>query len=348
MMESRLCVRSSKPMLKESNRKNPVIFSLNLAIIDTMCAFRQKIIIDTDCGSDDAMAIAMALNDERYEVMMITTVSGNVRVDQATYNTLTTIRMSDSYHPPVYVGRNDMLKRKWEGSDDTHGMDGMGDEDLVDYSLKYDEGDAVEKIIEALNDNPDKTIDIITLGPLTNIATIIDKDPEVLKKARRIIMMATPGTASGNVTANAEFNVWQDGEAFDRVINAGLDNLTAVGWSACLDEAMLDEKEIEIIKRSNELGHFLIRANKTLVGLNETRFGYKCLDMADPAAMAAALLPECIKDSRPCHIQVNLSDDEYYGEVYIDYVKKPNVTLVTALKDDIYTGYIMSTLTKSR
>ena len=313
-----------------------------------MCVNRQKIIIDTDCGSDDAMAIAMALNDERYEVIMITTVSGNVRVDQATYNTLTTIRVTGSYHPPVYIGRNDMLKRKWEGSDDTHGIDGMGDIGLIDYSLKADEGDAIDKIIEALNGNPEKAIDIITLGPLTNIATVIDKDLNALKRARRIVMMATPGTASGNVTANAEFNVWQDGEAFDKVINAGLEDLTAVGWSACLDEAMLDEKEIETISKSNQLGAFLIKANKTLLELNETRFGYKCLDMADPSAMAAALLPECIKESRNCHLEVNLNDDEYYGEVYIDYVKKPNITLVTELKDDMYTEYIMSTLTKNR
>ncbi|MBR3265865.1 MAG: nucleoside hydrolase, partial [Erysipelotrichaceae bacterium] len=87
---------------------------------------KQKIIIDTDCGSDDAMAIAMALNDERYEVLIITTVSGNVRVDQAAFNTLTTLKMTDSYFPPVYIGRNDMLKRKWYGADDTHGLDGMG------------------------------------------------------------------------------------------------------------------------------------------------------------------------------------------------------------------------------
>ena len=66
---------------------------------------RKKIIIDTDCGSDDAMAIAMALNDENYEIVMITTVSGNVRMKQATLNTLTTLKVNDSYYPPVYEGR---------------------------------------------------------------------------------------------------------------------------------------------------------------------------------------------------------------------------------------------------
>jgi purine nucleosidase len=308
---------------------------------------KQKIIIDTDCGSDDAMAIAMALNDERYEVLMITTVSGNVRVDQAAFNTLTTLKMTDSYFPPVYIGRNDMLKRKWYGADDTHGLDGMGDRDLVDYSLRPSEGDAVCEMIKALNENPAGTIDIIALGPLTNLASIIEIDPESLRRARRIIAMATPGNAVGNITPYAEFNVWQDGEAFDRVIKFGHDSLLIVGWSACLDEAMLDEKEIEIIKKTNRLGQYLIEANATLIKLNEMRFEAICLDMADPAAMAVSLLPECIKEIRKCHVSVNLEEGEQYGEVFYDFDKTPNAEVVFSLKDDIFTKYIVDTITKT-
>ena len=110
---------------------------------------RKKIIIDTDCGSDDAMAIAMALNDENYEIVMITTVSGNVRMKQATLNTLTTLKVNDSYYPPVYEGCDEMLVRDWVGAAETHGNDGMGDLGLVDYSLKPQEGNAVIKMLEA-------------------------------------------------------------------------------------------------------------------------------------------------------------------------------------------------------
>ncbi len=73
---------------------------------------KKKIIIDTDCGSDDAMAIAMALNDPAYEIVMISTVSGNVHVDQATINTLTTIEYADTYEPPVYKGSDKMLLKE--------------------------------------------------------------------------------------------------------------------------------------------------------------------------------------------------------------------------------------------
>ena len=87
---------------------------------------KKKIIIDTDCGSDDAMAIAMALNDPTYEIQLITTVSGNVPVQQATINTLTTIEYAGTYEPQVYMGCEKMLLRELECAYETHGQDGMG------------------------------------------------------------------------------------------------------------------------------------------------------------------------------------------------------------------------------
>ncbi|RFT22607.1 nucleoside hydrolase, partial [Gardnerella vaginalis] len=82
---------------------------------------KKKIIIDTDCGSDDAMAIAMALNDPRYKILMFSTVSGNVCMEQATINTLTTIEHAGSYEPPVYKGSSSMLLRDLVYAHETHG-----------------------------------------------------------------------------------------------------------------------------------------------------------------------------------------------------------------------------------
>ena len=303
---------------------------------------KRKLIIDTDCGSDDAVAIAMAINDDRYEVLMISTVSGNVRVDQATANTLTTLKMVQNYHPPVYRGENDMLKREWEGSDTTHGHDGMGDLGLIDYRLECQGDHAVSKILETLRKYDDGQIDIITLGPLTNIARACERDCETMKKARRIVMMATPGTAEGNITDHAEFNVWQDGEAFDAVLKAGLKQLVLVGWSACLDEAMLNERQIDMIRESGRLGAFLIDCNSSLMALNIIRFHEKCLDMADPAAVAAALYPECIAKSEDCYVEIDLNEGEHFGEVSFDHDRKPNVRLVTRLHADLFKEYLIS------
>ena len=309
---------------------------------------RKKIIIDTDCGSDDAMAIAMALNDERYEIIMITTVSGNVRMEQATYNALTTLKVVNNYFPPVYKGCNEMLVRDWVGAAETHGNDGMGDLDLVDYSLKADEGNGVLKMLEALRESENGEIDIIALGPLTNLAVAIRLEPEIMKKAGRIVVMGTAGLGVGNVSPVAEFNIWQDAEACKVVMEAGFDNLIFVGWDACLDDAMLNPEEIRKVRESGPIGRFCIDSNITLQTMNRDRFGDDYLDMADPAAMAAALYPECIENCDKYYCVVDTGKGPSYGSVLVDFYhfsgKEPNAYICSKLKPELYKEYIYKTL----
>ena len=309
---------------------------------------RQKIIIDTDCGSDDAMAIAMALNDENYEILMINTVTGNVRVEQAIANTLTTIKVAASYAPPVYRGASETLVRDWVGAQDVHGNDGMGDFDLVDYSMKPAEGNGILKMLEVLKENEEGTIDIITLGPLTNIALGILLDPETMSRASRIVMMASAGLGWGNVSPVAEFNIWQDPEACKIVLDSQIREKVFVGWDACLDEAMLTSQEIDEIRESGPLGRFCIDSNIVLMNMNKERFGSKCLDMADPAAMAAALYPPCIMDYDKYYCEVDISKGPCYGALLVDNFrfsgKQPNAYIVSRLKPDLYKQYIYKTL----
>ena len=174
---------------------------------------RKKLIIDTDCGSDDAVAIAMVLNDPNFEVIMCTTVSGNVNCKQAAINTLTTIEHAGTYEPPVYMGAIDMLLRDMQYAAETHGEDGMGDIGLVPHRLKIGEGNGVIRMLEALKASEPGEIDIIALGPLTNLALAICLDKEAVKKAGRIVCMGSAGLGVGNATPLAEFNIWQDAEA---------------------------------------------------------------------------------------------------------------------------------------
>ena len=270
---------------------------------------KKKIIIDTDCGSDDAMAIAMALNDVAYEIIMITTVSGNVPMEQATINALTTIEYAATYEPPVYKGCRDMLLREMTYAYETHGNDGMGDIGLVPERLQAQEGNGVIKMLDALRNSKAGEIDIVALGPLTNLALAIRLDYEAMKKAGRIIIMGSAGLGAGNVTPLAEFNVWQDAEAAKIVAEAGLDYVMFVGWDACLGDSMLNPQEIARIRDGGPLGKFAIDCNKNLLEMNRERFGDDYLDMADPSAMAAALFPECIACCEKYYCEVDISED---------------------------------------
>ncbi len=307
---------------------------------------KRKLIIDTDCGSDDAMAIAMALRDEDYEILMFSAVSGNVRVKQAAYNVLTTIKLAGTYAPPVYIGSDEMLKRDFVGAYDTHGLDGMGDLNLVDYSREADEGDGVDMIIKTLKDHEDKSIDLITLGPLTNIAKAVMKDPETMRRIRRVVSMAGADGVGGNVTEHAEFNIWQDAEAFKIVLDFGFEDIVFVTWDASLGDCVLEEEDIERIRNLSPLGRFCIDSNVTLLQLNQRRFHRDILDMADPAAVCAALYPDSIVSCELCHLDVNLDEGEYYGHLSIDRTGNslPNAGLCTKLNADLYKQYVLDHL----
>ena len=307
---------------------------------------KRKLIIDTDCGSDDAMAIAIALNEPGYEIVMFTTLTGNVSVLQATANLLTVLKVTDRYYPPVYTGEERPLKRDFIGSADTHGEDGMGDLDLIDYSLRPDEGYAAEKIIEALEKSEDGEIDIVTIGPLTNISLVAMKRPDLLRKAGKIMCMASQGFGEGNMSEFAEFNIFQDPEACQVLLDLKLDNLYFVSWEACLGECILDEDDINELYEMSELSNFMIICNRQLLELNRQRFGEDCLDMADPAAMIAYLHPECIEECRKYFCNVMLKDDDpHYGELLIsDDVERANVYLITRLNGGLYKKYLKERL----
>ena len=224
----------------------------------------------------------------------------------------------------------------------------MGDIGLVPKRLKAAEGNGVIKLLEALRNSEPGEIDIVALGPLTNLAIAIRLDYEVMKKVGRIVIMGTAGLGDGNVTPVAEFNIWQDAEAAKIVTESGLDNIIFVGWDACLGDCMLNPKEIKEIRESGKLGKFAIDCNKNLLEMNRERFGDDYLDMADPSAMSAALYPECIEKCEKYYCEVDVSAGPSYGAVLVDVNnvtgKEPNVYICSKLYADKYKEYIYRTL----
>lgn len=312
---------------------------------------KRKVIIDTDCGSDDAMAIAMALNDPSVEILFFTTVHGNVTAEQAAANTLTTIEYAGSYEPPVYIGCKAPLLRNSVFAYETHGKDGLGDIGLEAKRLKVTQGNAIFKMIEALNAAEQDEIEIITLGTLTNIALAMRVDPDAMRKVKRISMMGSAGLGCGNVSPVAEFNIWQDAEAAKMVVDFGVP-LLFVGWDACLGEALLHHDDIERLRTGSELGKFTIDCNRQLAELNTARLGEAMLDMADPAAMAAILYPECIRACADYYCDVDISVGISYGNVLVDRchdMPNPvNASVCSALIGEKFKEYLYRTLCESQ
>jgi purine nucleosidase len=260
---------------------------------------RQKvknIIIDTDTGSDDAVALVMALRDPSVKVMAITTVAGNVEVNQATHNALQSIDYANTYKPSVYQGISKPLVCELEDAAQVHGLDGMGDFGFREPVQKVETEHAVDALIRLIGES-NGDIELITLGPLTNIATAILQAPDVMKKVPHITIMGGAHFYSNPHSACAEFNIMTDPEAADIVCKFGIP-ITMITLEACQsNQAALDKDDIGWFRDAGETAAFCMDCNKTAIDLTKKAFGHEMLELPDPVAYAVFSNPALIKTS---------------------------------------------------
>ena len=206
----------------------------------------RKVIIDTDTATDDAIAIIMALKHNNFDVKAITTVAGNVDLQQATQNALYTVELCNK-NIPVYKGSSGPIKRKLETSKFFHGKDGLGDTGPYIPKLKEQKENAINKIVSLINANPNE-IEIIAIGPLTNIAKVFDKDPSTINKLKSLYIMGGIGEGKGNITHHAEFNFWVDPDAADLVLNSNI-KVHLIAWDTTQIYGYINKENFEEQKK---------------------------------------------------------------------------------------------------
>lgn len=203
----------------------------------------EAILIDTDTASDDAVALIMALRSKSARVIAISTVAGNVPVQQATRNALYTAELC-GMSTPVYQGADKPLARRLVTAEWFHGNDGLGDHGYPPPRRSAEKQHAVEAIISTVRSNPGLLI--VTLGPLTNIALAVAQAPDLIRNVGRCVIMGGAPCCEGNVTPAAEYNMWVDPEAARMVFRSGLP-IELVGWQLCRGAAVLAPADIELI-----------------------------------------------------------------------------------------------------
>jgi len=253
-----------------------------------MTAPRRKILIDTDTASDDAVALIMALRSPLVEVAAITTVAGNVAVEQATRNALCTAELCGS-DVPIYTGAASPLLRTLETAHWFHGQDGLGDHGYAQVHCTAKAVHAVDAMIATVNANPG--IEVITLGPLTNLALALKRDPGIVANIARCVVMGGAPCCEGNVTPAAEFNIWVDPEAARIVFRSGLP-IELIGWQLSRFDAVLNASDIaSILALNNPIAGFAIRCNSTGAAAYKIQTGEDGISLPDPIAMAILLDP---------------------------------------------------------
>jgi len=288
-------------------------------------------VIDTDTGSDDAIALMLAAHDPAATIEAVTTVAGNVPLDLATRNALYTLELMDHGGVPVYEGCARPLLRPLETAQWVHGEDGMGDIGLPPPTGSPSGGHAVDVLRELSLENPGK-LKLVTLGPLTNVAAALARDPEMLTRYEHTYIMGGAPDGVGNVSATAEYNVWADPEAAAMTL-AAPGAKTIVGWDVSRKYAVVDaERRTAFASIDTERSRFALDINRVLDRVARDYNGLEGFDMPDPITMAIALAPTLVVRSERVYMGVATAD-ETRGFTYVDLRRSeappPNVTVVS-------------------
>lgn len=292
----------------------------------------RRFVIDTDTASDDAVALLLAVAAE-VEIVAVTVVAGNVPIDAAVRNAIVTLDICGAPHVPVHVGSAGPLHRLLETSEDTHGVDGMAGVELPDPSRPADSGDAVDVLL-GLADAEPGNLTLVTLGPLTNIAKALERDPSFLTKFAGTFLMAGSPDGVGNVNVAGEFNVWADPEAAT-IVFAAEGTKTMVGWNISRQFTVITPEENAALVAAGPLGEWASAINVDVDRFCREVSGLDGYDLPDPVTMAVALDPTLITDATEESMVIGL-DEPTRGAVVLDRRAErsaPNCRVVWAVDE---------------
>jgi len=261
------------------------IAGVGLSLASPAFAASRKIIFDTDPGSDDAMALMLALNSPELDVRAITVVPGNVVAQQGLENALRMVSLANRCDIPVVAGAQHPLFQRLITAEFWHGKNGLANVELPSSKCRAHPGFAADLIIQMVHDTPHE-ITLVPVGPLTNIALAVLKDPSIVPLVREVILMGG-SISGGNVNAAAEANIYNDPEAAQIVFQAGWP-LTMVGLDVG-DKTLLGRKHLDqLAKTHGPVNDFIFGVAKFLVDLS-AQFGDSGTPMYDPLAVGVAV-----------------------------------------------------------
>ena len=305
----------------------------------------RALLIDTDPGIDDAVAIALALGSPEVNVIGISTVGGNSGLAATTNNALRLLEFFGRTDIPVASGYDEPYRRpKTEtGYAPVHGNDGLAGVDLPVPTTKVVSSDAPAFLADKIRNSPDP-VTLIAIGPLTNIAHLVDQHPDVIPMIDRFVIMG--GAArTGNVTPVAEFNIWHDPEAAKRVFASGL--ITVMVGLDVTHSVKTDESLWNWLKDGSKFGKVFDHILTSYTNMYETFYGERMTHQHDALAMAEAIWPN-LMDLEPAYIDVECTGELTTGMTVTDTRLrngvKPNGFVAWTIDGDDFHAKLMSRL----
>ncbi len=293
-----------------------------------------NLIIDTDMGIDDAIAMLICLAHPETNITAITTVTGNVPLSQATHNIGVVLNVAQAPPIPIYRGcGKPLLQYKPENAVDIHGEDGLGGAGANIPSRPIEAEHAALAMTRLARENPGQ-LTLLTLGPLTNVALALRLDPTFFNNIDRLVMMAGAVDGRGNTSAPAEFNVWADPESAKIVFDACRDvpgGVWLLPWETSINEAISFETWDKITKGSSAAAQFTRQMTRHIEKVMEI-FQADASFWPDPLAAAITLNPHAIAKQEHRFVEVDIGAGPARGQTIVDYRiyndTVPNMTIV--------------------
>ncbi|KAL6578218.1 putative uridine nucleosidase 2 [Orobanche minor] len=255
---------------------------------------RKKIIIDTDPGIDDAMAILLALRSPEVEVIGLTTIYGNVYTTLATRNALHLLEIAGRTDIPVAEGSHVTITKgtKLRIAHFVHGTDGLGNQNFPPPKGKPIEQSAVDFLIQQASLYPGK-VTVVALGPLTNIALAMQSDPSFVKNVGQIVLLGGAFSVNGNVNPAAEANIFGDPDAADLVFTSGADIL-AIGINVTHQVVLTDADRDKLAESTGKFAQYLCKILDVYFSYHHEAYSTKGVYLHDPTTLLAAVDPSLI------------------------------------------------------
>ena len=296
----------------------------------------RKIIIDTDPGQDDAVAILLALGSPEFDVIGITAVAGNVPLALTQLNARKVCELAGRPDIPVFAGCDRPMGRDLVTAEHVHGKTGLDGADLPDPAMPLREEHAVDWMIETLRAAPAGEITLCPLGPLTNVATALERAPDIARLIREIVLMGGGYFEQGNITPSAEFNIYVDPEAAKIVCGAGVP-LTMIPLD-CTHKALTTRPRLEAIRAlGTPVGDAVAGLTDFFERFDKEKYGSEGAPLHDPCVIAYLLRPEMFT-ARHVNVEIEVDSPLTRGATVVDWWRvsdrAPNAIFARDVDDD--------------
>ncbi|MEM7471049.1 MAG: nucleoside hydrolase [Pseudomonadota bacterium] len=298
----------------------------------------RQIIIDTDPGQDDAVAMLLAFASPELDVLGVTAVAGNVPMALTQKNARIVCELAGRSNMKVFGGCENPTKRKLVTAEHVHGKTGLDGPQLLDPVMPLQDQHAVAFIIDTLRAAPAGTVTLCPLGPLTNIANAFTRAPDIVEKVAEIVLMGGAYFQVGNITPAAEFNIYVDPEAADIVFKSGVP-LVVLGLDVT-HKALATRARVEAFRTiGTEVGRMVAEWTDFFERFDKEKYGSEGAPLHDPCVIAYLLQPD-IFEGRFINVEIETQSELTLGMTVADWWgvtdRTPNALFIGDMDSDAF------------